>query len=340
MSQFRRTCMGLVSWVSITGCGSLDLVGLLSDEASSSGVGDESADDASSSTDTSSSTPLEPNAASGELTESQGPIQDTTDPSPAEPPRFGDPQLVEALSDPDHSDNDPSLTADLLEVVFASRRPGGAGSQDLWTSTRASLDAEWAPPTPLTIANDEQLQSRPVMSGDGLLLTFSSDISAGNADLFYMTRTSRDAAWEAPVAFVELNTDRDDLSATLSANQLTVYVCSVADAQSDLWRATRANPNDPFGARIRLDWASTENRECSISFMRDERLFVFTSNRPGSAQFDLYWGDLESQTVERIEELASPFAERHPWISPDGDTIYYSRKEGESYSIYRAPRLQ
>src|SRR3954466_16353067 len=57
------------------------------------------------------------------------------DAAPSLPPRFSAPTLVASLSDPDAIDEDPTLTADVLELYFMSTR---AGNRDIWTARRAT----------------------------------------------------------------------------------------------------------------------------------------------------------------------------------------------------------
>src|ERR1044071_9520783 len=63
---------------------------------------------------------------------------------PASPPRFAAHVLVAALSDTSAIDEDPTFTADLLELYFMSTR---SGARDIWTSRRAAAADPWQAPT-------------------------------------------------------------------------------------------------------------------------------------------------------------------------------------------------
>ena len=95
---------------------------------------------------------------------------------------FGVPERVAALN----SDNDdvmPNISKNGREIVFASTRPGGAGAFDLWSSTRASIDAPWSTPTNLGPAvNGPGPETRPSLSWDGSRLYF------GRAGEIYVSR--------------------------------------------------------------------------------------------------------------------------------------------------------
>src|SRR4051794_14340228 len=62
------------------------------------------------------------------------------------------PTLIAELSDPDGAD-DPSLTADLLEIYFGSHRAGSMGgvAEDIWMAKRASVNVPFG--TPVNVAD-------------------------------------------------------------------------------------------------------------------------------------------------------------------------------------------
>jgi Tol biopolymer transport system component len=84
----------------------------------------------------------------------------------------------------------PNVRKDGLEVVFDSNRDGGLGGQDIWSSTRESVDDEWSPPVNLTTVNSPFGETRASLSWDGLTLTFGSNRPGGEgmADVYESTR--------------------------------------------------------------------------------------------------------------------------------------------------------
>jgi len=92
------------------------------------------------------------------------------------------------------NENRPNVRADGLEIFFYSDRPGGFGSNDLWTSTRASTDAPWSTPVNLgPTINTTSPEQHPSISADGRTLYFGSNRpgTVGGADLFTVTRAAR-----------------------------------------------------------------------------------------------------------------------------------------------------
>jgi WD40-like Beta Propeller Repeat len=84
----------------------------------------------------------------------------------------------------------PNVRKDGLEVVFDSNRAGTLGGQDIWSSTRDSVDDEWSTPIDLTTVNSPANETRASLSWDGRTLTFGSNRagSEGLADVYESTR--------------------------------------------------------------------------------------------------------------------------------------------------------
>jgi hypothetical protein len=84
----------------------------------------------------------------------------------------------------------PNVRKDGLEVVFDSNRNGGLGGQDIWSSTRDSVEDAWSPPVNLTTVNSPFAETRASLSWDALTLTFGSNRPGGEgmADVYESTR--------------------------------------------------------------------------------------------------------------------------------------------------------
>jgi WD40-like Beta Propeller Repeat len=104
--------------------------------------------------------------------------------------RFGPATTVAELNDATANDIQPNVRADGLEVVLSSNRAGGAGAQDVWVATRASLNAPWSAPTNLGgVVNTTAAESRPSLSRDGNQLLFGrAPGPEGSSDIYLTTR--------------------------------------------------------------------------------------------------------------------------------------------------------
>ncbi len=104
--------------------------------------------------------------------------------------RFGPATAVAELNDASANDIQPNVRADGLELVFSSNRAGGAGAQDVWISTRGSLDAPWGAAANLgAVVNTTAAESRPSFSRDGNQLLFGrAPGPEGSSDIYVTTR--------------------------------------------------------------------------------------------------------------------------------------------------------
>jgi WD40-like Beta Propeller Repeat len=110
--------------------------------------------------------------------------------------RFGPATTVAELNDLTANDIQPNVRADALEVVFSSNRSGGAGGQDIWAATRASVDDPWSAPANLGPAVNTGLgESRPSLSSGGTQLLFgragppgTGEGGTGASDIYVSTR--------------------------------------------------------------------------------------------------------------------------------------------------------
>ncbi len=105
---------------------------------------------------------------------------------------FGPATLVPELSSPAQEQR-PSVRFDGLEIFFHSDRPGSVGN-DLWVSTRESLNDRWAVPTNLgPTVNTESSDQQPSIAADRRTLYMASDRPGGIGGLdLYVTTRSRD----------------------------------------------------------------------------------------------------------------------------------------------------
>jgi Tol biopolymer transport system component len=108
---------------------------------------------------------------------------------------FGPASLVVELSVPGTPatgrDTRTAIRHDGLEIIFTSNRPGGAGSGDLWVSTRATTLDPWSTPVNLgPPVNTASFEGAPALSSDAETLLFYSDRPGGfgGNDLYMTTR--------------------------------------------------------------------------------------------------------------------------------------------------------
>jgi hypothetical protein len=227
------------------------------------------------------------------------------------------------LNDPDNDDQDPWLSPDRTELVFASKRPGLAPGEQLWHAVRATYDAPFGAPAQLAgdfvTAGDVRGAT---MSDDGLILYYAKEPATGGPPAIYAaTRADRTSDhFDASRLLV----DEGD-HPSLTANGLVMYFA--AGSPSHLFRTTRASLDAPFAPATRLDELVVDE-ELQPSISADDSTLVFAQadtgpthivrSRRGAAVFGPAVPVVETQLPDPAATVERPSLHR------DGVTIVFS----------------
>jgi Tol biopolymer transport system component len=198
---------------------------------------------------------------------------------------WGAPSLVAELSSPEQ-ETAPEVSADGLSIWFGSDRAGGQGAGDIWVSTRSDRSMPWA--TPIVVSElsspDNDTASAPGWSGLVMVLESTRAGAASSADLYQATRASTASAWATPSPMVEINTNSHEGSPHLGPEELTLVFNSSRDGNPDLYIATRASIDEPFGTPISLTELNSPENEQDPWISDDLRHMVFVSARSGNTE--------------------------------------------------------
>jgi Tol biopolymer transport system component len=281
-------------------------------------------------------------AASDGDTDGSPPVCDLAEP-------FGTPWNVTEINLPNVNSEDPTLTFDLLEIVFSSTRPGGVGGVDLWTTTRADTSQPWNDPELVAGVNSPDDATTPEISGDGTLLIFASSRPGGDGlyDLYRSTRPTRTAAWSDPTRIAELASPENEFTGTVSVDRLSlVFSSSRAGGLGggDIYIATRSTVEAPWSTPSPLMSLNSSDDDSAPWMSTDGLTIFFSSTRPGGAGEQDVWRATRAthttpwSTPEPVSELNGVDYDSDPWLSPDCRTIVYSRLEGSFRNVFMAVR--
>lgn len=183
----------------------------------------------------------------------------------------------------DTFDAAPRLSADGLTLYLSSDRAGGAGSLDVWASTRPGLAGTWSTPTPVALGGLNTTASDRTLSPcrDGRFV-FASDRTSAPSDLFELVEgvaqpiaTAGDPAIFEGAPFVT-----DDC--------LTVYFAAGPANDLDLFTVTRASLTAPWSLPQRLSVSTIGASDSDPWVSRDGRRLLFSRDVTGTGNFDLY----------------------------------------------------
>jgi hypothetical protein len=243
------------------------------------------------------------------------------------------------------NDDDPALTSDMLEIVFASTRGGGTGGEDIWMATRGSTSDGWSAPFELAVLNSPVSESNVKISGDGLLITFASNRSPSQAaDIWAATRPDRSSPFSPPMQVVELSSDAGEWHAHPSFDHLAIVMCSSRDGDEELYTSGRPSELAVWSKPFPIVGAvSSPENDCDPMMPEPTSELYFASARAGMTGYDLYVAQPDSangfETPTPIAELNSGLNDRDPWVSPDRRTMYFtSARNGNGDEIFVTTR--
>lgn len=125
-------------------------------------------------------------------------------------------------------DSQPSFSSDGKTLYFASKRPGGKGSSDIWKTVLLE-SGQWSPPENLGDSINSQTEEQtPFIHPDDHTLYFASRgfQGMGGLDLFY-SRKNPEGQWgKAMNLGYPINTYADELTLVVNASGRTAYISS------------------------------------------------------------------------------------------------------------------
>ena len=201
------------------------------------------------------------------------------------PELFADARRFDRLSQQNASDTSLSFAADHREVIFTSDRAGG--SFDLFRGQRPAVAAPFIDMQALGALNSAGDELTPHLSESDRALYFARRTEPEGADLYVARRADLEANFEAAVRIDELSSEADDLAPALTDDGLVIVFASSRAGRLDLYYATRATTDDPFGQPVPLHDLNTSAVETDPCVTRDGCFIYFASDRHGE-QLDLF----------------------------------------------------
>ena len=179
-----------------------------------------------------------------------------------------------------------------------------------------------------------------ILTANGLTVYFTSDRPGGlgGNDLWVSRRESTDAPWGEPENLTILNSQYDDSLPMLSTSGNFMYFQSDRPGgcgAGDLWWSQKQPNSDEWAAPVNMGCVvNTVATETAPSFYANDDLglstIYFGSNRPGSADYDIYETTTTDQDLESavwspgvlVLELSSPGRDTRTSVRRDGREIF------------------
>lgn len=209
---------------------------------------------------------------------------------------FSQPIAKSTLNDATTADSKTSMTGDDLTAFVASRRAGGEGEADIWQATRTSAGTQ-AFPTPLTqqhlaSVNDGGNQLDPHISPDGLRLYYAQ---GSPQQLVVAERPDTSSPFGPPTAIANIADASGDADPTLSGDErVLIFTSNRGGGQggTDLWYATRAERDQPFGTPINLS-INTTDQDADAHLTPDGcHLYLASTRSAQGTDYDVFFTQL------------------------------------------------
>lgn len=216
--------------------------------------------------------------------------------SPDEP--WGPPVNLGGVINTSATEGAPHLSRDGHRLYFATGRPDGLGSNDIWVSWRSDPNDDFAWETPVNLGAG--VNSSGFEGGMTLRLPelyVASDRADPGPDhplAIYLSVIGPDGTFGAAVLVTELSSTGNDLRPTIRFDGRELFLSSArpgsAAGSQDIWVATRPAFGVPWTVPVNLGPSvNTIYNEVQPSLSADGRILLFASDRPGgSGGADLY----------------------------------------------------
>jgi len=202
-------------------------------------------------------------------------------------------------------DSESSISADGLELYFASNRTGGLGGFDLWVTKRETTNDPWGEPINLGPNINTSVDDTDVcISADGLSLYIESYRNGGHGsnDLWVTNRATTSEPWgELMNLGPTVNSSRSDGAPSISADGLVLFFSDHPNPRpgghgsTDIWMTRRATTSDPWAEPINLGpTVNSSSNDQGPNISSDGSTLYFFSRRSGGyGDFDLWQVSIE-----------------------------------------------
>ena len=268
-----------------------------------------------------------------------GPRCDATKP-------FGTGQLLTAVNSTSE-DVLPFLTADELQLWFASNRAGGLGALDIWMASRASVTAAFGTPVLVANVNTSGQDGRPTLTADGLniYIEYRALPTTGPYRIRTASRSSTSAGFSTPTEVPILASTVSVVAPYVLGDHSAIYFVSTGTVgSSDVFRAARSG--GVFQTPVQENSLSSVDSEDYPAVAPDDRTIYVTSRRGGMVENDI-WKSQRPNTVQaypaptNVTEINTTGGDTMGWVSADDCVMYLHKTNGANASdlfVYTKPQ--
>lgn len=191
--------------------------------------------------------------------------------------------------------------------------------------------------------NGSSSNYKAVLSGDGKSIFFMNELPFYDAVYYSILKNGR---WTTPVNITpQIQSDGNQFVSSVSYDGKTLYLTYEDDFNSDIWiswlKDSVWSKSEPVKGAI-----NTRFWESHASISKDGKTLYFASNQKGIGAMDIYKSEIGNdnlwgQPVNMGSVINTPVNEDTPFITEDGNTLYFSSQGHNGmggYDLYRSKK--
>lgn len=260
---------------------------------------------------------------------------------------FGPPHRIESLATKE-TDDDPVLSADGLELYFASNRADSIGGQDIYVARRASTSDDWGMVERVANLSSVDTDNTPALSTDGLEMWIVSNRTGGigGEDIWVSVRGDRAAPWPTPLLVPDLSSMNLDRGPAPFANDLRMVFHSNRPGtrgDTDFFETSRTNRSAAWSPPVPLRTLNTPQAEIHAWLGPCGLRIYYQADRGLASGMDFYTAsraqvDDDFGPAQRVDELSTMAYDQDIHVSRDLRTVVFASDVGGDSDLYEASR--
>jgi hypothetical protein len=249
---------------------------------------------------------------------------------------FSAPQPLVGMVESTSDDFGATPSADNLELVFFSFRPGGSGDADIYDAVRATPSDPWPSPSLVPAIESPFREASPTLTADRRTLVFATATSTtGPALIVESTRAAVGDAWSAGSPLPGITNTLTNPAPFISIDGLRLIYLKPIASVSTIVESTRPDRSSAFGAPVMVIAPAGGDDDAPALSSDGLDVFFQSATRGGSGGFDIFTAhrpalDQPFGPVSDVAELASAKDDVGARPSADGTTMYleYNTHDG------------
>jgi hypothetical protein len=155
-----------------------------------------------------------------------------------------------------------------------------------------------------------------------------------------------------PTNLASLNTDKDEDDPHIAGRNLRLYYTSNKTGKAQIQVSSRTAPTANWPPGVPVQGADPETENCSPCLTADEHDLYFATRiliraektkKTEALPFDIVHSIRLTRPSEftgptPVQAICTEVAEKYPWVTTDGQELYFNRKTKEGWRLFVAPR--